>query len=120
MGWSTACVSEGGPTVAIPISGSVGRGGANAALDVAAIGGALVAVGVGNGGVFGPPLTLEGLIEAIEQFQSFQGLMATPDGRVDPGGNTLRRINAIIFPDEIGITPLADTSGLATTVSKTV
>jgi hypothetical protein len=105
--------------MAIQISGSVGNGGANGPVDVVAIGGALVAVGVDHGGVFGVPLSLDALGQAIAQFQRVQGLSATPDGRVDPGGNTLRRINAILFPDEVGVRALADISGLASSVSST-
>lgn len=100
----------------IAITASVGPGGVNSLVDVASIGGALVGVGVANGGVFAPPLSLDGLAQAIAAFQSAQGLMAQPDGRVDPGGNTLRRINAILFPDEIGVGPLS--VGLPESVDK--
>lgn len=100
----------------IHIGASVGRNGINAPPDVLAIGGALVGIGVDNGGVFAPPLSIEGLAEAITLFQSVQGLLAQPDGRIDPNGNSLRRLNAILFPDEIGISPLA-ADGLATTVT---
>ncbi len=104
----------------LTIGQSVGTGGVNAPLDVLAIGGALVLVGVDNGGVFGPPLTTEALGEAVAQFQAVQGLLPHPDGRVDPGGASLRRLNAILFPDEVGVRPLADQTGLATSVSSTV
>jgi hypothetical protein len=90
----------------LSITDSVGQGGANSLVDVATIGGALVGVGVDNGGIFAPPLSLDGLGQAIAAFQGTQGLMAQPDGRVDPGGATLRRLNAILFPDEIGISTL--------------
>jgi len=100
----------------ITIGASVGRGGVNAPADVVAVGGALVAVGVENGGIFAVPLGLDWLGDAIAHFQGVQGLMATPDGRIDPGGGTLRRINAILFPDEVGVRRLADTDGLATAV----
>jgi len=83
---------------------------------VVAIGGGLVAIGVDNGGVFAPPLSLDGLGQAIMQFQSVQGLMQNPDGRIDPNGNSLRRLNAILFPDEVGISPLT-ADGLVTAVS---
>lgn len=102
----------------IQISGSVGRGGANAVPDVVAIGGALVAVGVDQGGIFAAPLGLDWLGDAIAHFQGIQGLMANPDGRIDPGGGTLRRINAILFPDEVGVSRLS-APGLATSVSST-
>ena len=90
-----------GARMGIQIAGCVGRGAANAPPDVVAIGGALVAVGVDNGGIFGVPLGLGALGDAIANFQSVQGLSSSPDGRVDPGGNSLRRINAILFPDEV-------------------
>ena len=106
--------------MAIQIGSSVGRGGVNADQDVMAIGGALVAVGVDNGGIFAVPLGLDWLGDAIAQFQSVQGLMQNPDGLVDPGGNTLRRINAILFPDEVGISPLANAVDLATNVNRTI
>jgi hypothetical protein len=102
--------------MAITIGGSVGRGGANALPDVVTVGNALVGVGVDNGGIFGAPLGLDWLGDAIAHFQGVQGLMATPDGRIDPGGSTLRRINAILFPDEVGVRRLVDVAGLATTV----
>src|SRR6476620_3718535 len=95
----------------IQIFSSVGRGGVNVPSDVVAIGGALVGVGIDNGGVFGPPLSVDALGDAIAYFQGVQGLSS--DGRVDMGGGTLRRINAILFPDEVGITAL-DPAGLAT------
>ena len=97
----------------IQIFSSVGRGGINAPSDVIAIGGALVGVGIDNGGVFGAPLSLDALGDAIANFQSVQGISSNPDGRVDPGGGTLRRFNAILFPDEVGITAL-DPAGSAT------
>ncbi len=102
----------------IQIFSSVGRGGVNAPSDVIAIGGALVGVGIDNGGVFGAPLSLDALGDAIANFQSVQGISSNPDGRVDPGGGTLRRFNAILFPDEVGITAL-DPAGSATSVSAT-
>jgi len=80
--------------VGIQIGASVGRNGINAPTDVVAIGGALVGIGVDSGGVFAPPLSIEGLAEAITLFQSVQGLLAQPDGRIDPNGNSLRRLNA--------------------------
>lgn len=100
----------------IQLSGSVGRNGTNAPLDVVAIGGGLVGIGIDNGGVFAPPLSIDGLIEAIVVFQSAQGLMQNPDGRIDPNGNSLRRLNAILFPDEVGISALT-AEGLVTSVT---
>jgi hypothetical protein len=111
----------------IVIEKSVGRNGKNGAADVAKIGAALVAVGPARGGVFGPPLTVEGLGQAIEMFQRFQRLPVA-DGRVDPGGGTLRRINEILNPGlqppapapagKGEIRPLTNTSGLATAVDQ--
>src|SRR4051794_8314511 len=101
----------------IQIRGSVGKGGANSAEDVAAVAEALVAVGVDNGGIFAALLGLDWLGEAVAQFQLVQGLMPNPDGRADPGGSTMRRINAILFPDEVGVRPLADAPSLATSVN---
>jgi hypothetical protein len=115
-GSAMAFPRKAGAVVGIQIGASVGRNGINAPADVLAVGGALVAIGVDNGGVFGPPLSIEGLIEAIMQFQSVQSLLQQPDGRIDPNGNSLRRLNAILFPDEVGISPLA-ADGLATTVT---
>lgn len=103
----------------IVLGGSVGANGTNAPVDVAAVGGALVGIGPQNGGVFGPPLSLDALADAIRQFQSAQG-MGAPDGKVDPGGNTLRRLNAILFPDEVGISELTGVGGLVTSVNTTV
>ncbi|HYZ86879.1 MAG TPA: hypothetical protein VE621_20855 [Bryobacteraceae bacterium] len=68
---------------------------------MAKIAGALVAIGPERGGVFAPPLTIEGLAEAIKSFQEFQKLPVR-DGRVDRGGGTLKRINAILN----GIAPI--------------
>jgi hypothetical protein len=103
--------------MAISIGGSVGRGGSNALADVATVGSALVAVGIENGGVSSAPLSFDWLGDAIAHFQGVQGLMARPDGRIDAGGGTLRRINAILFPDEMGIRPLVDAAGLVATVA---
>ncbi|KMO84109.1 hypothetical protein BST22_13920 [Mycolicibacterium chubuense] len=101
----------------IAIGAGVGANAANAPLDVAVIGGALVTVGPDNGGIFGVPMSIDGLTDAIRAFQVFQGMKA-PDGRVDPAGNTIARLNAILFPDEVGITELVD-GALATTVDST-
>jgi hypothetical protein len=79
----------------IEISESVGRGGRNLPGDVVTIGGALVAVGPQRGGLFAPPLTVQGLGEAIKHFQAVQTLPAR-DGRVDRGGGTLRRLNELL------------------------
>ena len=81
----------------ISIEASVGHNGQNRPEDVVAIAGALVAVGPDRGGIYAPPLSIEGLIEAIKLFQSFQGLPHV-DGRVDVNGQTLLRINEILNP----------------------
>ena len=74
----------------VKIEKSVGRGGSNLPLDVVAIGVSLVAVGIDNGGIFAPPLSIDGLGQAIELFQRTQRLPKA-DGKVDKGGSTLRR-----------------------------
>lgn len=104
----------------IVIEKSVGRNGVNLPVDVAKIGAALVAVGPDRGGFFAPPLTIEGLGDAIEHFQQFQGL-PVHDGRVDPGGRTLRRINEILdpaMPAAGGIRAMSGSAGFAATVNK--
>ncbi len=82
----------------IVIEQSVGRNGTNLPSDVFIIGAALVEVGPDRGGLFGPPLELEGLGQAIVEFQRFQGL-PVQDGLVDPSGRTLRRFNEILDPE---------------------
>ena len=74
---------------------SVGRSGENRPQDVVRIAAALTAIGPDRGGVFAPPLSIDGLAQAIESFQKFQKL-AFRDGRVDRGGSTLRRINEVL------------------------
>jgi hypothetical protein len=80
----------------VVISKSVGRLGQNLAADVAKIAAALVAVGAERGGIFAPPLSIDGLGQAIKVFQDFHKLPVR-DGRVDPGGGTLKKINAVLF-----------------------
>lgn len=112
--------------VLVFIEKSVGRDGKNLVADVVKIGAALVAVGPDHGGIFVPPLTVEGLGQAIELFQRVQHL-PKQDGRVDPGGSTLRRINKILNPGPIppatsgtgNIRPMTNTSGLAPAVDQT-
>lgn len=94
----------------VTISKSVGRRGVNLAPDVAAIAAALVAVGPERGGIFGPPLSVEGLGQAIESFQTFQRLPAR-DGRVDPGGATLARINLVLNGGAVPPPPTPPPSG---------
>ena len=84
----------------VTIQKSVGRGGINLPLDVLAIGVSLVAVGIDQGGIFAPPFSIDGLGQAIAQFQRTQQLPIA-DGKVDSGGRTLRRINEILHPGEL-------------------
>lgn len=88
----------------VTIEKSVGRGGSNLPLDVLAIGVSLVAVGVDQGGIFAPPLSTDGLGQAIELFQRTQRLPKA-DGKVDKGGSTLRRINEILNPGALPVPP---------------
>ena len=81
----------------VKIEKSVGRGGSNLPLDVVAIGVSLVAVGIDQGGIFAPPLSIDGLGQAIALFQRTQRLPKA-DGKVDVSGSTLRRINQILNP----------------------
>src|SRR5690242_17656497 len=83
-----------GPVV---LGGSVGRNAKNLPADVAKIGAALVAIGPDRGGIYAVPLSNEGLAEAIKLFQDFHHL-SSRDGRVDPGGGTLKKINSVLFP----------------------
>jgi hypothetical protein len=94
----------------ITIGKSVGTNGINLAPDVAKIGAALVAVGVERGGIFGVPLSVGGLGEAIRSFQTFQTLQVR-DGKVDPTGKTLKRINEILNPGALPIPPIPNHSG---------
>lgn len=82
----------------VSIRRSVGANGANDPQDSAAIQNALNRVSAAQGGA-NPPLAVDGLpwgktIAAIRKFQARQGLVA--DGRVDPNGPTLRRLNALL------------------------
>jgi hypothetical protein len=89
----------------ISIGKSVGAGGSNQPLDVGKIGAALVAIGPDRGGIYAVPLSIGGLAEAIRMFQEFQKLPAR-DGRVDPGGKTLKKINEILNPGAFPIPPM--------------
>lgn len=104
----------------IVIERSVGRNGVNLPADVAVIGAALVALGPDRGGAFAPPLTIDGLGQAIEAFQRFHGL-PVQDGRVDPGGRTLRRLNELLNPGATPpaglVRPLVGAAGLANIVN---
>lgn len=108
----------------VTIDKSVGRKGKNLDSDVAKIGTALVAVGPEQGGVYAVPLSIQGLIEAIELFQKVQNL-SPRDGKVEPTSDTLRRINEILNPGMAPpapggtIRPLSNTTGLAAAVNQT-
>ena len=87
--------SKKGGTAAI--SAAVGAGGRNLAADVRTIQDMLNAVPKTSGGPT-PPLAADGLIgpktiAAIQRFQRTQ--LGWADGRVDPGGPTITRLNAI-------------------------
>jgi len=78
------------------ISASVGAGGANLRNDVVAIQSLLNSVSSASGGP-ATPLKVDGIvgpltIGAIRRFQSANHL-AVVDGRIDPGGQTLTRLN---------------------------
>lgn len=79
----------------ITINKSVGANAANLAPDVAKIGAALIAVGPTRGGVLAIPLSIGALGEAIKNFQNFHQLPVR-DGKVDPTGRTLKKINEIL------------------------
>lgn len=65
----------------------------------------MVAIGPDRGGIFGIPLSIGGLAEAIRSFQTFQKLPAR-DGKVNKNGNTLKRINEILNPGAFPIPPI--------------
>lgn len=88
----------------ISIGDSVGRRGRNLDQDVAKIGAALVAVGPGRGGVTTLPSSVDALGQAIDTFQRNQKLPAH-DGKVDPTGNTIKRINKILNPGVLPPSP---------------
>ena len=94
----------------VQISKSVGRGGSNLAVDTAKIAAALVAVGPDRGGIFGPPLSDEGLAQAIKSFQDFHTLPSR-DGRIDPLGGTLKKINGVLFPGLVPPAPAPKPTG---------
>ncbi|NJM52579.1 MAG: hypothetical protein HC846_03750 [Blastocatellia bacterium] len=109
------------------IEKSVGTNGSNFMSDVAKIGSALVAIGPDRGGVSAVPLSIGALGEAIRQFQTFQKLPSR-DGRVDPGGKTLKRINEILNGGGFPTPPMPNTNtgqmrnmpDMNTSVNKTV
>ncbi len=80
--------------MAIALGGSVGRNGANARDDVIAVQGALNAFAARLGIA---PLAVNGVadsrtLEAIEAFQRRVLDQASPDGRIDPRGRTVRAL----------------------------
>jgi hypothetical protein len=87
------------------LSAGVGSGGSNLAADVRKVQTLLNAVPPTWGGPT-PKLTVDGFIGpatigAIRAFQTFQmGTLFTPDGRVDPRGRSLRRLNHISSTSE--------------------
>ena len=109
------------------IEKSVGANGSNLFADVGKIGAALVAVGPDRGGVSAVPLSIGALGEAIRQFQTFQKLPSR-DGRVDPSGKTLKRINEILNGGGFPTPPMPNTNtgqmrnmpDMNTSVNKTV
>jgi peptidoglycan hydrolase-like protein with peptidoglycan-binding domain len=79
------------------ISGSVGLGGVNRKTDSMTVQELLNNVAPEEGGPI-PALKVDGLpwqktIAAIKTFQREQCGFTTPDGRVDPNGRTLARLN---------------------------
>jgi hypothetical protein len=89
------------------IRSSVGKGGVNNNADVRAVQGLLNA----NIRAIAPLVALDEdgdcgtlTIGAIVAFQTFVVRMARPDGRVDPGGTTLRRLNGETAPSGLRVT----------------
>jgi peptidoglycan hydrolase-like protein with peptidoglycan-binding domain len=83
----------------VTITASVGQGGVNRSADVQAIQNALNSISAIGGGA-SPPLKVDGMvgpktIAAILKFQK-TNLGLTQDGKVDPSGSTLQRINFIL------------------------
>ncbi len=76
-------------TMALRIEGPVGRGGTNRRADVRTIQRLLNAVFPAT------PLEIDGLPgrKTVRRIERFQRFMRRPDGRVDPRGRTLRRLN---------------------------
>ena len=89
----------------VSISGSVGKGVNSSPMDLAKIQNLLAAVGVyktPNAAVATPTPSKtptkcpDDVVEAITSFQGFWG--GSSDGRVDPGGTTLHRLNRVAHP----------------------
>ena len=85
----------------ISLTGSVGSGGKNAPADVEVVRQRLVLLGFAPETAPAPAPSdgtadehdLKALAAAIERFQSARVKLPRPDGRVDPGGRTLRALN---------------------------
>ena len=93
------------PPPPITISASVGMGGKNVAADVTKIQDALNRIPAGQGNPV-PPLTVDGACgdktkNAIQLFQIKHFGWSGADGRVDPGGQTLAKINALVKPQTL-------------------
>lgn len=85
----------------VTITASVGDGGANVRADVDAVRGLLLrhAQWLGQGTTLAASGAADTrLTEAIASFQRGACALASPDGRVDPGGFTLRRLNLRVIP----------------------
>jgi len=82
--------------MAINISASVGEGGKNLAADLIQIDNQLRKVGMLATG----PVTPQSRVAAIKKFQEIWGIRTAgkPDGKIDPGGMTLRRLNETATP----------------------
>src|SRR5437879_1724391 len=82
--------------MAINISASVGEGGKNLAADLIQIDNQLRKVGMLATG----PITPQSRVAAIKKFQEIWGIRTAgkPDGKIDPGGMTLRRLNDTATP----------------------
>jgi hypothetical protein len=87
------------------ISASVGAGGVNRKADAVTVQELLNNVPADDGGPT-PPLVVDGLpwtrtVAAIRRFQRIALGHKWPDGRVDPGGATLARLNAFDAPQPV-------------------
>ncbi len=82
--------------MAINISASVGEGGKNLAADLIQIDNQLRKVGMLATG----PVTPQSRVAAIKKFQEIWGIRTAgkPDGKIDPGGMTHRRLNETATP----------------------
>lgn len=85
---------------AIQVSAPVGISGANLAQDVSTIQDALNRVSPADGGA-SPPLVVDGVCgsktkNAIQQFQLKQFGWSGADGKINPGGQTITRLNEIL------------------------